>query len=165
MGQLLQTALVEWRNNFAKTWFFFTKMNGLVSGYGSDSEEEDPTTRPSCLGPAPQKDNGAVKSTEKDWMECVDSTSGYPYYWNRETNEVKWDRPSELPPISTSPPLSKKPNLISNQHASNNQTSKNNDNSSLSKISKVSTIEIKKENPVSNTTSGLYWSYFATIDT
>ena len=40
-------------------------MNGLVSGYGSDSEEEDPTTRPSCLGPAPQKDNGAVKSTEK----------------------------------------------------------------------------------------------------
>ena len=43
-------------------------MNGLVSGYGSDSEEEDPTTRPSCLGPAPaapRKDNGAVKSTEK----------------------------------------------------------------------------------------------------
>ena len=75
-------------------------------------------------------------------MECVDSTSGYPYYWNRETNEVKWDRPSELPPISTSPPLSKKPNLISNQHASNN-TSKN-DISSISKISKVSTIETKK---------------------
>ena len=38
-------------------------MNGLVSGYGSDSEEEDPTSRPSCLGPAPQKDNGAVKSS------------------------------------------------------------------------------------------------------
>ena len=41
-------------------------MNGLVSGYGSDSEEEDPTTRPSCLGPAPaapRKDNGAVKSS------------------------------------------------------------------------------------------------------
>ena len=40
-------------------------MNGLVSGYGSDSEEEDPTTRPSCLGSPPRKDNGAVKSTEK----------------------------------------------------------------------------------------------------
>merc|ERR1712051_327079 len=133
----------EWRNNFAKSCFF-TKMNGLVSGYGSDSEEEDPTTRPSCLGPAPQKDNGAVKSTEKDWMECVDSTSGYPYYWNRETNEVKWDRPSELPPISTSPPLSKKPNLISNQHASTNNTSKNDISSTISKISKVSTIETKK---------------------
>ena len=76
-------------------------------------------------------------------MECVDSTSGYPYYWNRETNEVKWDRPSELPPISTSPPLSKKPNLISNQHVSNN-TSKN-DISSISKISKVSTIETTKK--------------------
>ena len=37
-------------------------MNGLVSGYGSDSEEEDPTARPSCLGPTPRKDNGAVKS-------------------------------------------------------------------------------------------------------
>jgi hypothetical protein len=77
-----------------------------------------------------------------DWMECVDNTSGYPYYWNRETNEVKWDRPSELPPISTSAPLPKKPNLISNQHASNN-TSKT-DISSISKNSKVSTIETKK---------------------
>ena len=77
-------------------------------------------------------------------MECVDSTSGYPYYWNRETNEVKWDRPSELPPISTSPPLSKKPNLISNQHASTNNTSKNDISSTISKISKVSTIETKK---------------------
>jgi len=120
-------------------------MNGLVSGYGSDSEEEasaNPTTRPTCLGSAPKKDNGAVKSTKKDWMECVDKTSGYPYYWNRETNEVKWDRPSELPPISTSAPLPKKPNCISNQHASNN-TAKN-DISSISKISKVSTIETKK---------------------
>ena len=78
-------------------------------------------------------------------MECVDSTSGYPYYWNRETNEVKWDRPSELPPISTSPPLSKKqPNLISNQHASNKTSSKNDISSQVSKISKVSKIETKK---------------------
>lgn len=32
-----------------------------------------------------------------DWMECMDNTTGYPYFWNRVSNEVRWDRPSELP--------------------------------------------------------------------
>ena len=38
-----------------------------------------------------------------DWMECMDNTTGYPYYWNRVSNEVRWDRPSQLPPLSKEP--------------------------------------------------------------
>ncbi|XP_014469072.1 PREDICTED: formin-binding protein 4-like [Dinoponera quadriceps] len=30
------------------------------------------------------------------WQECYDKTSGYPYYWHIETNEVTWDMPEEL---------------------------------------------------------------------
>ena len=30
-------------------------------------------------------------------MECMDNTTGYPYYWNRNTNEVRWDRPPGMP--------------------------------------------------------------------
>ena len=32
-----------------------------------------------------------------EWLECMDNTTGYPYYWNKNTNEVKWDRPAEMP--------------------------------------------------------------------
>ena len=29
-----------------------------------------------------------------EWMECMDNTTGYPYYWNKKTNEVSWDKPT-----------------------------------------------------------------------
>lgn len=29
------------------------------------------------------------------WQECYDSTSGYSYYWNVDTNEVRWEIPPE----------------------------------------------------------------------
>ncbi|XP_014272878.1 formin-binding protein 4 isoform X2 [Halyomorpha halys] len=29
------------------------------------------------------------------WQECYDSSTGYTYYWNMETNEVTWDMPPE----------------------------------------------------------------------
>lgn len=29
------------------------------------------------------------------WQECYDSTTGYTYYWNMETNEVTWDMPPD----------------------------------------------------------------------
>ncbi|XP_071641339.1 uncharacterized protein [Temnothorax longispinosus] len=30
------------------------------------------------------------------WQECYDESTGYPYYWHIETNEVTWDMPKEL---------------------------------------------------------------------
>jgi hypothetical protein len=29
------------------------------------------------------------------WQECYDSTTGYTYYWNVETNQVTWEMPPE----------------------------------------------------------------------
>merc|ERR1711953_753742 len=58
-------------------------MNGLVSGYGSDSDDEEVTS-------------DIKKSKDEDWMECMDNTTGYPYFWNRKTNEVRWDLVYEL---------------------------------------------------------------------
>jgi len=117
-------------------------MNGLVCGYGSDSDQEEDSTTSVTI----RNDNGSVKSSEKDWMECMDNTSGYPYYWNRETNEVKWDRPPEMgpPPVSASDtlPIPSGPSktLISNQQikstknpSSKNENSKSNVKAAIAK--------------------------------
>ncbi len=60
-------------------------MAGLVSAYGSD--DEDDTTE---VDRKPKSD-----AVESPWTECVDATTGYPYFWNTVTNEVRWERPSE----------------------------------------------------------------------
>jgi len=49
------------------------------------------------------------------WQQCHDQTSGYPYYWNTTTNQVRWDCPLEFrqwqislahpPPVSLPPPI------------------------------------------------------------
>ena len=34
----------------------------------------------------------------------MDQTSGYPYYWNHRTNEVRWTKPTlEAPPMAQPP--------------------------------------------------------------
>ena len=30
------------------------------------------------------------------WSVLYDQVSGYPYYWNPSTNEVKWEKPLDL---------------------------------------------------------------------
>ncbi|XP_034940117.1 formin-binding protein 4-like isoform X2 [Chelonus insularis] len=53
----------------------------------------------------------AVKSSEPSsacdkisslWQECYDESTGYPYYWHIETNEVTWDIPKELKELKES---------------------------------------------------------------
>jgi len=47
------------------------------------------------------------------WQLLIDRTSGYPYYWNRNNNQVRWDCPSEYlqyQQLGTKPPpLPKEP--------------------------------------------------------
>lgn len=48
------------------------------------------------------------------WQQCHDQGSGYPYYWNTTTNQVRWDCPQEFrqwqislakpPPVNLPPP-------------------------------------------------------------
>jgi len=48
------------------------------------------------------------------WQQCHDQASGYPYYWNTTTNQVRWDCPLEFrqwqislakpPPVNLPPP-------------------------------------------------------------
>ena len=38
----------------------------------------------------------------------MDNTTGYPYFWNRQTNEVRWDRPEGMPIQSSTKNTEKK---------------------------------------------------------
>ena len=54
-----------------------------------------------------------------EWIKCTDNAKGYPYYWNRNTNEVRWDLPpaeipSKKPKIDK--PSSHPPNKEINPH-------------------------------------------------
>merc|ERR1712045_76041 len=87
--------------NFFKQTILYNilAMNGLVSGYGSDSDDEEVTS-------------DIKKSKDEDWMECMDNTTGYPYFWNRKTNEVRWDRPEGIPAQATKVPEKKEDNKL-----------------------------------------------------
>jgi len=52
------------------------------------------------------------------WRQLADRESGFPYYWNTATNQVRWDVPVELvqyrqsiapPPLPNNPPLPSEP--------------------------------------------------------
>ena len=72
-------------------------MNGLVSGYGSASDEEESTSVPNVQKITSENGKKSyiriwlVISVDKflnmtaltEWLECMDNTTGYPYYWNR----------------------------------------------------------------------------------
>ena len=36
------------------------------------------------------------------WSVLYDQVSGYPYYWNPQTNEVRWEKPPEVDLIASS---------------------------------------------------------------
>jgi hypothetical protein len=93
-------------------------MNGRQSGllvagdYGASDDESDSE----CVPPLQRQDNTfdkntpspstveqsyvglhkEVQSVGSTWSVLYDQATGYPYYWNPQTNEVKWDKPPEL---------------------------------------------------------------------
>ncbi|XP_044009823.1 uncharacterized protein LOC122853418 isoform X2 [Aphidius gifuensis] len=42
------------------------------------------------------KENSVVQEDSSPWQECFDESTGYPYYWHIETNQVTWEIPKEL---------------------------------------------------------------------
>jgi len=40
--------------------------------------------------------SGAPPHPGSSWQQCQDQSTGYPYYWNTVTNEVRWDCPLEF---------------------------------------------------------------------
>ena len=40
--------------------------------------------------------SGAPPHPGAAWQECQDSATGFPYFWNTVTNEVRWECPREL---------------------------------------------------------------------
>ncbi|XP_033214231.1 formin-binding protein 4-like isoform X2 [Belonocnema kinseyi] len=93
-------------------------LTGLLGQYNSDSETEDAQQPSNKLNDkvndflkeiqsiAPEKLDGLSKGPsrkkehsnipEMSWQECFDESTGYPYYWHTESNEVTWEIPPEL---------------------------------------------------------------------
>ncbi|EQC32386.1 hypothetical protein SDRG_10131 [Saprolegnia diclina VS20] len=44
----------------------------------------------------------AAARAQDEWVECVDETSGYTYYYNTVTAETRWDCPTEMPLLTDS---------------------------------------------------------------
>ncbi|XP_015433489.1 PREDICTED: formin-binding protein 4-like [Dufourea novaeangliae] len=54
-----------------------------------------------------------VNQQESMWRECIDESSGYPYYWHIETNQVTWEMPEELRYMKNN----MKPSSVVNPHS------------------------------------------------
>lgn len=80
-------------------------LSGLLGQYDSDSDHENVNGQESLKLDAKvdnflQEINQIApeqKNTQKQnaWQECFDESTGYPYYWNVETNAVTWEMPPE----------------------------------------------------------------------
>lgn len=95
-------------------------LTGLVGNYNSDSDGDDTTDIPKKSLDSKVQDflkeiesvsyeprtvvENSVRDTQSSsgtyyqaqlskWQQCYDHNSGYPYYWNTETNEVTWEMP------------------------------------------------------------------------
>ncbi|KAL0276566.1 UNVERIFIED_CONTAM: hypothetical protein PYX00_004120 [Menopon gallinae] len=98
-------------------------LTGLVGNYNSDSDGEDTADVPKKSLDSKVEDflkeiqsishepktaaENCVRNTQSypgtfyqpqvsKWQQCYDHNSGYPYYWNTETNEVTWEIPLEF---------------------------------------------------------------------
>ncbi|XP_015111908.1 formin-binding protein 4 isoform X2 [Diachasma alloeum] len=94
-------------------------LTNLLEQYNSDTDDEDgrqssKVSKTKCLDkkvddflkeiqhitptnnqPVGHKDQEGQKSGSP-WQECFDDSTGYPYYWNMQTNQVTWEIPKEL---------------------------------------------------------------------
>lgn len=80
--------------------------DGQAGGSGSglliDPVPPPPPPEPVAESDEQEPNNEGAESSESSrveptcvWVECMDDTTGYIYYWNQVTNEVTWERPPE----------------------------------------------------------------------
>ncbi|KAJ6635810.1 Formin-binding protein 4 [Pseudolycoriella hygida] len=68
----------------------------LLGDYNSDSENDDNDSTSNQLNDKLQEfltDVNSVVTT--NWTQCIDKSSGLPYYWNTFTRETTWHMPEE----------------------------------------------------------------------
>ena len=76
---------------------------GLVAGdYGASDESDgeaptEPAEKPvQTAKDVPPSRHLCAAQDRTLWSVLYDQATGYPYYWNQQTNEVRWDKPPEL---------------------------------------------------------------------
>lgn len=95
------------------TELFGNSLTHLLEQYNSDSDDDVPQTDKKqflndkvddffkeiqCITPKNDDTCGENKNegSKSVWQECFDESTGYPYYWHIETNQVTWEIPKEL---------------------------------------------------------------------
>ncbi|XP_063995704.1 formin-binding protein 4-like isoform X2 [Diachasmimorpha longicaudata] len=97
-------------------------LTNLLEQYNSDTDEEDghqpnKVSKTKCLDKkvddflkeiqhiTPTSNESVARKDQEGqksggyWQECFDESTGYPYYWNTQTNQVTWEIPKDLEAI------------------------------------------------------------------
>jgi len=85
-------------------------LGGLVGDYNSDSDSEGNASTldsemkhfmdelknmegSTDMEEVSNETEGNIQTAGTNWIQCLDQNSGYPYYWNQNTNKVSWQPP------------------------------------------------------------------------
>eukprot|EP00966_Prymnesium_polylepis_P040588 941707-Prymnesium_polylepis.1 len=67
-----------------------------------DDDDDDAAVAATDAGKAEPPAADVIAQGAVCWQQCYDANSGSHYYWNFQTNEVRWDCPPELQAAYTS---------------------------------------------------------------
>jgi hypothetical protein len=70
-----------------------SKTAGSNSGGGLGLNSDDSTESQSGSGSESGSDSGSDSDSEEEWVEAFDEKRNRPYYFHRDTNEVRWTKP------------------------------------------------------------------------
>jgi len=94
-------------------------MLGLAN-YGSDDDDDKDAN-----GQHPHQTAAVAKANgELLWKECVDQKTGYAYYWNTKTNEVRWEKPVEVAKAEAAKAAAKVASVVSSSSSSSSSRSR-----------------------------------------
>ncbi|XP_048514272.1 formin-binding protein 4-like isoform X2 [Athalia rosae] len=74
----------------------FLKEIQMIAPHTAESSKIPEVTEKTILTQRVSSEADQRETGSSLWQECFDETTGYPYYWHIETNQVTWEKPSEL---------------------------------------------------------------------